>query len=175
MKKSFLIVGLIAAFVIAAAVNFYPQNNYAPKGERVRGKMFEKLNLTDAQKDKIEQLRLKNQEEMIDLRADMQKKRLAIKELKLKGNYSRADYINLVKDLNASRDKISTARANHRMDVYEMLTDQQKEIFNRMPMMEGRHGKGRCMMDGHRMMDGRGPHDGSGQRPMRQQQAPDKQ
>ena len=167
MKKSFLIVGLIAAFVIAAAVNFYPQNNNAPKGERIRGRMFEKLNLTDAQKDKIEQLRLKNQEEMIDLRADMQKKRLAIKELKLKGNYSRSDYLNLVNDLNASRDKIAAARANHRMDIYEQLTDQQKEIFNRMPMMEGRHCKGRGMMDGQ------GPHDG--QRPMKKHQSFNKQ
>lgn len=169
MKKSFIIAGMIAALVIAAAVNFYPQNNDAPQGERVRGRMFEKLNLTDQQKDKIEQLRLKNQEEMIDLRADMQKKRLAVKELQMKGNYSRSDYLNLVKDLNASRDKIATARANHRMDIYEMLTDQQKEIFNRMPMMGGRHGDGCGMRPGRGMMDGQGPHDG--QRPMKKHQS----
>ncbi len=164
MKKSFLIGGLILALVIAAAVNFYPQNNDAPQGERFRGKMFEKLNLTDQQKDKIEQLRLKNQEEMIDLRADMQKKQLAVKELQMKGNYSRSDYLNLVKDLNASRDNIDVARANHRMDIYELLTDQQKEIFNRMPMMGGRQCEGRGMRDGH------GPRDG--QRPMKYRQAP---
>ncbi len=161
MKKSFLIGGIITALVIAAAVNFYPQQTDTLQGEGVRGKMFNKLNLTDDQKDKIDQLRLKHQEEMIDLRADMQKKRLAVKELKQKVNYSRSDYLDLVNDLNASRDKIAVTMANHRMDVYELLTDQQKEIFNRMPMMRGSRGEGSGMMDGH------GPR--NGQKPMRNQ------
>ncbi len=164
MRKSSLIGGLITALVITVAVNFYPQQTDTTRGESFHGRMFEKLNLTDDQKDKIEQLRLKNQEEMIDLRADMQKKRLAVKELQQKGNYSRSDYLNLVNDLNASRDKIALARANHRMDVYEILTDQQKEIFNHMPMMGDRHGEGRGMMDGN------GPHDG--ERPMKNKRAP---
>ncbi len=157
MKKSFLIGGLVAALVIAAAVNFYPQKADQPQGEQLRGRMFEKLNLTDDQKDKIDQLRLKHQEEMIDLRADMQKKRLAVKELQQKVNYSRSDYLDLVKDLNASRDKIAVARANHRMDIYELLTDQQKEIFNRMPMMRGHRGEGRGMMDGYGQQGGQQP------------------
>ncbi len=124
--------------------------------------MFEKLNLTDDQKDKIDQLRLKNQEEMIDLRADMQKKRLAVKELQQKGSYSRSDYVDLVKNLNNSRDKINLARANHIMDIYELLTDQQKEIFNKMQMMNESRGNRQCKMDGN------GQH--NGQRPMRQHQ-----
>ena len=147
MKKSLIISGIIAVFVFAAAVNFYPQNLDQSRGQKFQGRMNEKLNLTDEQKDKIAQLRFNNQEEMIDLRADMQKKRLALKELEHKGNYSRTDYLNLVKDLNASRDKIATARANHRMDVYELLTDQQKKIFDTMPRMGRSHRDGRGMMD----------------------------
>jgi len=154
LKKSFLIGGIITALVIAAAVNFYPQQTDAPRNTQFRGRMLEKLNLTDDQQDKIEQLRLKNQEEMIDLRADLQKKRLAVEQLRQKGDYSRSNYLDLVNDLNASRDKIAVARANHRMDVYELLTDQQKDIFNRMPMMGGRGGEGRGMMDGCGQHDG---------------------
>jgi Spy/CpxP family protein refolding chaperone len=147
LKKLSLIGVLIAAFVIAAAVNFYPQKQDQPRGERFRGRMFQKLNLTDEQKAKIEQLGIDNQKAMIDLRADMQKKRLAMKELMNKGNYSRADFLSVVKDLNAMRDKITEARANHRMDIYELLNDQQKKIFNEMPMMKGRRGEGRGMFD----------------------------
>ena len=150
MKKSLLISGIIAVFVIAAAVNFYPQNVDQSRGERFRSRMSEKLNLTDEQKDKIAQFRFKNQEEMIDLRANLQKKRLALKELESKGNYSRADYLNLVKDINAARDNIATARANHRMDVYALLTDQQKKIFDNMPKMGRFHRDCRGMMDGQR-------------------------
>ncbi len=156
MKKSLLIGGLITLLVLASSASFYPQQSDAPQGQRFRGRMFEKLNLTDDQKAKIEQLQMKHQEEMIDLRADMQKKRLAVRELQQKGNYSRSDYLNLVNALNASRDKIASAKANHRMDVYELLTDQQKEIFNRMPMMEGR-GEGRGMRDCQGPCNGQGP------------------
>ncbi len=153
MKKLSLIGGIILAVLIVTAVNFYPQKVDQHKGEQFRGRMLEKLNLTDEQKNKIENLRFKHQEEMIDLKADVQKKRLALKELQHSGNYSRADYLNMVKDLNSSRDKIATAMANHRMDVYELLNDQQKKIFNEMPMMRGPRGEGRCMMrDGKRMM-----------------------
>lgn len=147
MKKVAIIGGLILAVIIAAAVNFYPQKSDQSRGEAFHGKMIERLKLTDEQKNKIEQLRIEHQKAMIDLRADMQKKRLAVRELMQKGNYSRSDYLNLVNDLSSARDKIAAARANHRMDVYELLDDQQKKIFNEMPMMGGQGGKRGGMMD----------------------------
>jgi Spy/CpxP family protein refolding chaperone len=149
LKKLTIIGGLVVALVIAATINFYPQKVDQSRGQRFQGKMFEKLNLTDEQKDKIEQLGIEHQKAMIDLRADMLKKRLAMKELMNKGNYSRSDFLNMVNDINAARDKIATARANHRMDVYELLNDQQKKIFNDHPMMMGgQRGEGRGMFDG---------------------------
>ena len=150
LKKLSLISGIITIFIIAAAINFYPQNNDQSRGERFKGRMFDKLNLTDEQKTKIEDLRIQHQKAMIDLRADMQKKRLAVKEIMLKGNYSRSDYLNLVNDLNSARNMVAASMANHRMDVYELLTDQQKKIFDQMPMMGGHRSCGG-------MMDGNGP------------------
>ena len=35
------------------------------------------------------------------------------------------------------------------MDIYELLTDQQKEIFNKMQMMNESRGNRQCKMDGH--------------------------
>jgi Spy/CpxP family protein refolding chaperone len=148
LKKISIIGGLILTVIIAAAVNFYPQKSDQFPGERFHGKMVEKLKLTDEQKDKIEQLGIDHQKAMIDLRADMQKKRLALKELLAKGNYSRADYLNQMNDISSARNKIAAARANHRMDVYELLDDQQKKIFNEMPMMGGPRGERGGMMDG---------------------------
>ena len=150
VKKISLIGTLAVAIILAAAVNFYPQKSDQPRGERFRGQMHQKLNLTDEQQNKIDQLRIEHQKAMIDLRADMQKKRLTMKELMQKGDYTRADYIKVVNEMNAARDKITTAKANHRMDVYELLNADQKKIFNDHPMMMGkRHGDrdGRC--DGH--------------------------
>ncbi len=153
MKKLSLIGGIILAVLIVTAVNFYPQKVDQHKGEQFRGRMLEKLNLTDEQKDKIQQLGIENQKKMIDLRADMEKKHLAMKELTQSGNYSRSDFLNIVKEISLARDQIANAKANHRMDVYELLNDEQKKIFNEMPMMRGPQGEGRCMMrDGRKMM-----------------------
>lgn len=152
MKKISVIGTLAVAIILAAAVNFYPQKADQTGGAGFRGQMLKKLNLTEEQQNKIDQLRIEHQKAMIDLRADMQKKRLAMKELMQNGNYTRADFLKAVGNINASRDKIATARANNRMDVYELLNDQQKKIFNDHPMMMGgRHGDrgGRC--------DGPGP------------------
>lgn len=113
--------------------------------------MVEKLNLTDDQKAKIEDLMVDHQKSMIDLRADLQKKRLDLKELVRKGNFSRSDFLNTQKQVTEARDKIAEARANHMMDVYGLLTDQQKKIFSEMPMMLGQ------MRDGCKMMDGKRP------------------
>jgi Spy/CpxP family protein refolding chaperone len=97
-----------------------------------RGMMLEKLNLTDEQREAVEKLRLKHQSEMIDLKADLQKKKLALKELTNNGNYSRDDYINAVKAINAAKNNIATSMANQRMDVYDLLTPEQKKTFNDM-------------------------------------------
>ncbi len=97
-----------------------------------RGMMLEKLNLTDEQKEAVEKLRLKHQSEMIDLKADLQKKKLALKELTNNGNYSRDDYINAVKAINAAKNNIATSMANQRMDVYDLLTPEQKKTFDDM-------------------------------------------
>ncbi len=122
------------------------------KHENFRGKMFEKLNLTDDQKAKIEDLMIAHQKAMVDLRADLQKKRLDMKDLIHKGNFSRSDFLNAVKAVNVSRDKIAEAKANHMMDVYQLLTDQQKKMFSEIPMMmQGKMG------DCCKMMDGKGP------------------
>jgi len=97
-----------------------------------RGMMLEKLNLTDEQKEAVEKLRLKHQSEMIDLKADLQKKKLALKELTNNGNYSRDDYINAVKAINTAKNNIATSMANQRMDVYDLLTPEQKKTFDDM-------------------------------------------
>lgn len=151
MKKLSLSGILIFAAIIAASAISYSQQMNKPGRENMRGRMFEKLNLTDDQKSKIADLQIEHQKAMVDLRADLQKKRLDMKGLIHKGNFSRSDFLNLTKEVNDAKDKISTARANHMMDIYEMLTDQQKKMFSEMPMMRG------GMRDGCRMMDRKGP------------------
>jgi Spy/CpxP family protein refolding chaperone len=91
---------------------------------------WEQLNLTDAQKDKIENLRFNHQKEMIDLRADLQLKMLEMRKLRSGENLSRDKMIDLTKEINEIRNKMSLARTNHQMDIYEVLDNTQKKIWN---------------------------------------------
>jgi len=118
-------------------------------------KMFTALNLTDAQKDKITSLRESHQKAMIDLRAQVQKDMLNLKELKTNENLSRNDVLSAVEKLNKSKDAMAVARANHQMDVREVLTPEQRTIlkdkFPGMMMKKHRKGmRGKGMGNGYR-------------------------
>ena len=94
--------------------------------------MIKKLNLTDSQQEAIQDLRFNHKNEMIDLKADLEKKKLAMQELKSRGNYARDEFLSKVKSISNAKEKNALAMANHKMDVYELLTDEQRKIFNEM-------------------------------------------
>ena len=88
------------------------------------------------QKDKITDLRSKNQKEMIDLRAGLKKKEIDMRDLRKDPNLTRDGLISEVKEINGIKDQIAIARANHQMDIYEVLTPEQKKIWQKnKPMM----------------------------------------
>ncbi len=114
--------------------------------------MMEKLNLTDTQKDAVEELHFSHKREMIDLKAALELKQLDKQELLSKGNYTRDDYLGKVTALSNAKDKMALAKANHRMDVYDLLTEEQRKTFDEM---KGHKGNKRNMNKMHhrRMRD----------------------
>jgi Spy/CpxP family protein refolding chaperone len=114
--------------------------------------MKEKLNLTDTQSEAVEKLHFSHKREMIDLKASIEQVKLDKSELLSKGNYTRDDFLNKVKAINDAKEKMALAKANHRMDVYDLLTEEQRKTFdeikccsgNRMQMGKMRYRK---MMD----------------------------
>lgn len=94
--------------------------------------MMKKLNLTDSQQEAVQDLRFNHKNEMIDLKADLEKKKLAMQELKSRGNYTRDELLSKVKSISNAKEKNALEIANHKMDVYELLTDEQRKIFNEM-------------------------------------------
>lgn len=92
--------------------------------------LLEQLKLTDAQKSKFEELRFNHQKEMIDLRSDLQQKILELRKYRSGENLSRSKVISLTKEINEIRNKIALARANHQMDIYELLDETQRKIWH---------------------------------------------
>lgn len=114
-------------------------------------RIHDELNLTDQQKEQIEDLRTDHQKRMIDLRANVQKNQADLRSLERKGNYSRNDYLAAIDKVTKAKNELARERAVHRMDVYEKLNDDQKKIFNERPMGKrdgkGKHMRGRGMGD----------------------------
>lgn len=91
--------------------------------------IFDKLDLTEEQETKLDNLRNKHQKEMIDMKAELEKAQLDLKNLTKDGSFVRADFLAAHKKTQALRNKIGDSWANHRMDMFEVLTKEQREKF----------------------------------------------
>lgn len=150
MKSRIIPVMFVFMFAAIFAVNIYAQ---APKGGKdkkapmMRERIFEKLNLTDAQKDQISKLKTDFQKKMIDMKSNLQKDMVDLKALRSKDDVTRNEVIASVEKVNKAKNEIALALANHLMDVREILTPEQRKIAKDfLPgMMEG--------MRKHKMME----------------------
>lgn len=127
MNKHFFNIIFLGILLSLSISSVYAQ---PMKKQNIRQNIYSKLNLTDEQQNKIEQLRINHQKKMVDLKADIEKSQLDLKDLMTKGNYSRTDYLKAVQNISKKKELLATERANHQMDVYEILTPEQKEIWN---------------------------------------------
>ncbi len=139
--KSRIIAAIMALmFMTFATAGIYAQT---PKGDMNRkgmmkdhmmgrnmmqGKIFEKLNLTDAQKDQISKLRTDFQTKMVDLKANLQKDMINLKALRNKDDITRDEVVTSVEALNKDKNAMALATANHLMDIREIFTPDQRKI-----------------------------------------------
>ena len=133
MKNLVFVISILFGVTLLNLNNF-AQNMDHPKMDKMkmRMNMKQQLNLSEEQEKKIEALKLSHEEQMINLRADLDRKNLEMKKLKASNNFSRADVIKITKDINAIKDEIALAKVNHQMDVYENLDPSQQKIFLQM-------------------------------------------
>jgi len=90
---------------------------------------MEGLNLNDEQKAKMVELRVKNQIEMVELKAEVKKLHLMIKQELMKPEPSKKQVLALVDKINAVKEKIATKRVEHLFKVKSILTPDQWKMF----------------------------------------------
>lgn len=130
--KNITIFSLIALMAVAGMTDALAQKRNFKKDRTQR--ICEELNLTEAQKSKMEEMKTKHQKEMIELKADLDKKKLDHKKLMKSDDLKRADVLKLTDEMNTIKNQISKARATHKMDVYDSLTKEQREIWSERKM-----------------------------------------
>jgi Spy/CpxP family protein refolding chaperone len=131
----FTIVIAMCMFVtIQAQPQTQSQTNVPPKRHKefVKKGLWEQLNLTPEQKAKIAELSSTNQKAVIDLKADLEKLLVDKKDLIRKGDFDRKQITDLEKQIINIKDKLHMASFNHKMDIIELLTPEQKEKVKNM-------------------------------------------
>lgn len=117
----------VLLFIVAVFLSSFA---YSQPGTGMNlNKLEKKLNLTDAQKDQIENLKIKYQKDMVDLKAKLEKARIEMKEVTSDGDFSRSEYLAAHNKMVKMREEIQLAAANHRMDVFDLLDKDQKKIM----------------------------------------------
>lgn len=131
--KIFVLVGILT---FVSLQNILPQEKIH-KRDNCRQQCFNKLDLTEEQQEKVETMKLDHQMEMIDLKANLEKKKLGLADLKNNGNYTRDEYIGQIEQINSAKEAIAISKANFKMDVYEILDADQKKEWNELSINFG--------------------------------------
>jgi Spy/CpxP family protein refolding chaperone len=95
--------------------------------------LITKLHLTDQQADRIKSLQSVQMKQMIDHQADLKKAMVDLKAIKDKDNFTRKDVLDQVEKLNRIKNEMALAKANHLMDIWEILTPEQQKIAKANP------------------------------------------
>lgn len=129
MKTSVLTLSLIFLFSMMNISDGYSQQRERKLYKFKQDRVIDNLNLSDDQLNKISDLKTNHQRKMIDLRADLDKAKLDMKELKKSSDLNRSKLVSATEKINNIRNKITVERANHQMDIYDLLDADQKKIW----------------------------------------------
>jgi len=141
-RKMFVFIAILSAFLVSQSL--FAQEMRQGK-DRNQFKIHQKLNLTEEQQEKADILKLAHQKEMVDLKANLEKKEIEIAELKNKGNYTREEFLSKTNEIISARNQIALSLANHQMDVYQILDETQKKEWNRFSKNFGEKREKRMM------------------------------
>jgi len=131
LKFRFLTV-LIAALVISFGSNMYAQRpNQGPyNGKRNAPNEFAIPDLTQAQKDKIKELRTANMKETTQIKNQLQEKRARLNTLRTADKPNMNEIDKTIDEISALTAKLMKQREHFIQDVRKELTEEQRVTFD---------------------------------------------
>lgn len=127
--KKLIYASLISMFVIIGFSTIVAQNK-SGKGLR-KSKITEKLNLTEAQKEKFDVIKFSFQESKIDLEANIKKNRLENKKMMSSDNINENSLMNNIDKGSVLMAEKRKSRVQMWLDIREILNDDQKKIWTK--------------------------------------------
>lgn len=115
------------------------------------------LNLTPEQEQKINDLRVKHIKEITPLRNELNEKQARLRTLESTEKPDMAAINKTIDEISTIKAKLMKARAAHRAEISQLLTDEQRVIFNSRGYGKGMRGHRGNMRGGYGMGMGLGP------------------
>ncbi len=182
MRNKLLVLGMILTAIMLAALPLMAQDEPdAPDaddddemvwvgrmgrggGEGPMFKFVEEMKLTKEQEKKLQEMRVAHQKEMIPLRAQLKVKQIEMREL-FRGDPNQGAINSKIDEIGKMRADIQKKSAAHRIAMRNVLTPEQRELWDSRPHrmgkgFDGPRGRGMKM---HRGMRGECPQGMGGQ------------
>jgi Spy/CpxP family protein refolding chaperone len=118
--------------------------------------LWEKLELTEAQRDQLQDLRQEHRQTMVRLRGETAQARAELQALLLDPEVGKTEALQAQAKVSDLRAKAARLRLEHRFAVRSVLTPEQREKMEALRAERPGRGDGRGM--GPRRGDGPGPH-----------------
>jgi Spy/CpxP family protein refolding chaperone len=127
-----------------------------------KGRMADRLNLTDQQQEQFETLKLKLDRDLIKPQSDLKAARLDLKEIMMQPNIDEKAALKKQDQISSFRADIARIKLQHKIAAGKVLTADQRAQMKKMHRgMAGLRGRGRGFKNACDMMgSGMGPMDG---------------
>jgi hypothetical protein len=110
--------------------------------------LSDEMKLTDAQEKQMQTSFLAEQKDMIQLRADLQRAKIEMKEIMMSDNVDKAAALKKVDQISAAKAAIAKRKISGRLERMSYLTPEQRQHCPKGPMMgeggRGHRGDGCC-------------------------------
>jgi Spy/CpxP family protein refolding chaperone len=124
--------------------------NRADRQGQNQQRMMTQLNLTDEQRDKVEEIHLNGQKGMLPLRNNIQEKNVQLRTLRTSADYDEAAVNALIEEIGELRTAMMAMRTGHQQQIREILTEEQRIKFDTMQQMRGPKQQGQRMNKNNR-------------------------
>jgi Spy/CpxP family protein refolding chaperone len=104
--------------------------NRAERQGQNQHRMLAKLNLTDEQRAKVEEIHLKGQKGMIPLRNNIQEKNAQLRTLRMADDYDEDAVHALIEEIGKLKTAMMVMRTSHQQQIRELLTEEQRIKFD---------------------------------------------
>ncbi|MBN2011474.1 Spy/CpxP family protein refolding chaperone [candidate division KSB1 bacterium] len=140
MKRYAMLFTIAMTLLLSVSLLVAQPMGKGQRGDRGQGKGFMNLpNLTDEQMTQMHKLRLEHQKEMLPLQTKIKTARLEMQQLMM----DQADQKTVekkIEEIGKLKIDVAKMRYAHHLAVRNILTDEQKAVFDSHPMGMGRRG-----------------------------------